>query len=135
MGTEGVLQLRDSQDIQIRVMEETATHMARLTTRVTVPPRSLTAVTVQMRLPPCKNKTRFDFTPVPEGSLSEPNCVIYPLDYATIKGGSQKGLQIVLNLSSHEIKLQEGIILGYFLPAQDEEIMVTQDDIFGINAT
>ena len=134
-GPKGVLQLRDSQDIQIRAMEETATHMARLTARVTVPPRSLTAVTVQMKLPPCKNNTRFDFTPVPEGPLSEPNCVIYPLDYATIKGGSQKGLQIVINLRSHEIKLQEGIILDYFQSAQNEEIMVTQDDIFGINAT
>ena len=86
-GPEGILQLRDNQDAQIQMMEETVTHIARLTAKVTVPSRSLTAVTVRMILPPCKNKTRFDFTPVREGSLSEPNCVIYPLDYATIKGG------------------------------------------------
>ena len=52
---------------------------------------------------------RFDFTPIQEGSLSEPNCVIYPLDYATIKGGLQKGLQVIINLSHHEVKLQEGL--------------------------
>ena len=79
-GPEGILQLRDSQDTQIQTMEETVTHIARLTAKVTVPSRSLTAVTVRMILPSCKNKTQ-------EGSLSEPNCVIYPLDYATIKGG------------------------------------------------
>ena len=89
-GPEGVLQLRDSQDAQIQTMEETETYPARLTAKVTVPSRSLTAVTVRMILPPCSNKTRFDFTPIQEKSLSEPNCVIYPLDYATIKGGLQK---------------------------------------------
>ena len=50
-------------------MEEMVTHSARLTAKVTIPSRSLTAVTVQMKLPPCKNKTRFDFTPIQEESL------------------------------------------------------------------
>ena len=45
-GPEGILQLRDSQDAQIQTMEETVTHIARLTAKVTVPSRSLTAVTV-----------------------------------------------------------------------------------------
>ena len=116
-------------------MEETVTHIARLTAKVTVPSRSLTAVTVRMILPPCKNKTWVDFTPIQEGSLSEPNCVIYPLDYATIKGGLQKGLQVIINLSCHEIKLQEGMVLGYFQQTQSEDIMVTKKDIFGINVT
>ena len=88
-----------------------------------------------MVLPPCKNKMRFDFTPIPEGILSEPNCVIYPLDYATIKGGLQKGLQIIINLSQSEIQLQEGMVLGYFQQTPDEEIMITKEDIFGINIT
>ena len=88
-----------------------------------------------MILPPCKNKTRFDFTPIQEGSLLEPNCVIYPLDYATIKGGLQKGFQVIINLSHHEIKLQEGMVLGFFQKTQDEEIIVTKEDIFGINVT
>ena len=67
--------------------------------------------------------------------MSEPNCVIYPLDYATIKGDLQKGLQVIINLSHHEIKLQEGMVLGYFQRTPDEEIMVTKEDIFGINVT
>ena len=88
-----------------------------------------------MILPLCSNKTRFDFTPIQKKPLSEPNCVIYPLDYVTIKGGLQKGLQIIINLSRHEIKLQEGVILGHFKQTPDEEIMVTKEDIFGINTT
>ena len=134
-GPEGVLQLRDNQGAQIQTMEETITHTARLTANVTVPSRSLTAVTVRMMLPPCKNKTRFDFTPIPEDTLLEPNCVIYPLDYATIKGGLQKGLQVIINLSHREIRLQEGMVLGHFQQTPDEEIRVTQEDLFGINVT
>ena len=127
--------MRDSQDAQIQMMEETVTHIARLTANVTVLSRSLTAVTVLMMLPPCKNKMRFDFTPIQEGTLSESNCVIYPLDYATIKRGLQKGLQVIINLSHHEIKLQEGMVLGHFQQTPDEEIRITKEDIFGINVT
>ena len=57
---------------------------------------------------------QFDFTPIQKETLSEPNCFIYPLDYATIKGGPQKGLQVIINLSHREIKLQAGMVLGYF---------------------
>ena len=116
-------------------MEETTTCIARLTANITIPSRSLTAVTVRMTLPPCQNKTRFDFTPIPEKPLLGPNCVVYPLDYATIKGGLQKGLQIVINLSHHEVQLQEGMVIGQFQQAPDEEIKVTQEDLFRINVT
>ena len=64
-----------------------------------------------------------------------PNCTIYPLDYATIKGGPQRGLQVILNLGCHEVKLQEGMVLGHFQQTWDEEIMVTKEDIFRINVT
>ena len=62
-----------------------------------------------------------------------PNCVIYPLDYASIKGGSQRGLQALINLGQQDVKLQQGIVLGYFQKAQSVEIMITQEDIFGVN--
>ena len=59
-----------------------------------------------------------------------PNCVVYPLDYASIKGGSQRGLQALINLGQQDVKLQQGIVLGHFQKAQSEEIMITQEDIF-----
>ena len=57
------------------------------------------------------------------------------MDYATIKGGLQKGLQVIINLSHHKVKLQEGMVLGQFQQAPDEEIKVTQENLFGINVT
>ena len=113
-GPKGVLQLRDDQNVQMQAMEETTICNAELTANVTIPSRSLAAVTVKMILPSCQNKTRFSFTPVPEKALLGPNCVIYPLDYATNKGGLQRGIQIVVNLSCQEIQLPEGLILGQF---------------------
>ena len=59
-----------------------------------------------------------------------PNCVVYPLDYASIKEGSQRGLQALINLGQQDVKLQQGIVLGHFQKAQSEEIMITQEDIF-----
>ena len=66
-----------------------------------------------MTLPSCENKTRFDFTPMQKNSAIGPNCIIYPLDYATIRGGLQRGLQALVNLGQQEIKLQHGTVLGH----------------------
>ena len=51
------------------------------------------------------------------------------------RGVCKKDSQVIINLSRHEIKLPEGMMLGYFKHTQDEEIMVTKEDIFGINVT
>ena len=90
-------------------------------------------VTVSITLPPCKNKTHFDFVPTPTNLHLGPNCIVYPLDYATIKGGLQKGLQILINLGQQDVKLEQGIVLGHFQKAPPEEIMIMQEDIFGVN--
>ena len=62
-----------------------------------------------------------------------PNCIVYPLDYASIKGGLQRGLQILINLGQQDVKLQQGIVLGHNQKAPSEDIMITQEDIFGVN--
>ena len=90
-------------------------------------------VTVITTLPSCENKTHFDFTPMQADPHLGLNCVVYPLDYASIKGGSQRGLQVLINLGQQDVKLQQGIVLGHFQKAQSEEIMITQEDIFGVN--
>ena len=86
-----------------------------------------------MTLPTCENKTHFDFTFISTSKILGPNCIVYPLDYATIRGGPQRGLQVLVNLGQQEIKLQQGTLLGHFQRARSEEIMITQDDIFGLN--
>ena len=132
-GPEGTLQLRDKQDPSIQTTEEVASPTVRLAAKTAIPPRSLVLVTVSTTLPPCKEKTHFDFVPTPTNFHLGPNCIVYPLDYASIKGGLQKGLQILINLGQQDIKLQQGIVLGHYQKTTSEEIMITQEDIFGVN--
>ena len=132
-GPEGVLQLRDNQDIPVQTAEEVTTFPAILTSKVIIPPRNLILVPTLMTLPTCENKTHFDFTPISMNKILGPNCIVYPLDYATIRGGPQSGLQVLVNLGQQEIKLQQGTLLGHFQWARSEGIMITQDNIFGLN--
>ena len=39
----------------------------------------------------------------------------------------------MINLGQQDITLQQGIVLGHFQKAKSEEIMITQEDIFGVN--
>ena len=132
-GPEGVLQLRDKQDLSVQTAEEITNPTVKLAAKTVIPSRSLVLVTVLTTLPSCKNKTHFDFIPMQANPHLGPKCVVYPLDYASIKGGSQRGLQALINLGQQDVKLQQGIVLGHFQKAQSEEIMITQEDIFGVN--
>ena len=127
------MQLRDKQDPSIQTTEEVASPTVRLAAKTAIPPRSLVLVTVSTILPPCEDKMHFDFVPTQTNLHLGPNCVVYPLDYASIKGGLQKGLQILINLGQLDIKLQQGIVLGHYQKTTSEEIMITQEDIFGVN--
>ena len=132
-GAEGTLQLRDKQDPSVQTAEEMTNSTVKSATKTVIPPRSLVLVTVSTTLPPCKDKTRFDFVPTQTNLYLGPNCIVYPLDYASIKGGLQKGLQILINLGQQDVKLQQGIVLGHYQKAPSEEIMITQENIFGVN--
>ena len=125
--------MRDEQDLSIQTAEDITNPTARLAPKTVIPPRSLVLVTVSTTLPPCKDKTRFDFVPTQANSHLGPDCIVYPLDYASIKGGLQRGLQTLINLGQQDVKLQQGIVLGYYQKAPSEEIMITQEDIFGVN--
>ena len=117
-GPEGTLQLRDEQDPSIQTAEEITNPTLKLAAKTVIPPRSLVLVTVSTTLPPCEEKTRFDFVPIQMNFQLGPNCIVYPLDYASIKGGLQRGLQILINLGQQDVKLQQGIVLGHYQKAQ-----------------
>ena len=63
-GPEGTLQLRDEQDPSIQTAEAITNPTVKLAAKTVIPPRSLVLVTVSTTLPPCKEKTRFDFVPI-----------------------------------------------------------------------
>ena len=60
---EGTLQLRDEQDPSVQAAEEVTNPTVKLAAKTVIPPRSLVLVTVITTLPPCEDKTRFDFVP------------------------------------------------------------------------
>ena len=132
-GPKGVLQLRDSQEVSVQIVEEVNAFSARLTAKITIPPRSLVLISVTTTLQASDNKTCFDFTPLQTSSQMGPNCIFYPLDYATLRGGSQRVPQVLVNLGQQEVKLQKGALLGHFHKAQLDEIIITEEDIFGVN--
>ena len=86
-GPEGTLQLRDEQDPSVQTAEEMTNPTVKLAAKTVIPSRSLVLVTVSTTLPPCKDKTRFDFIPTQTNFHLGPNCIVYPLDYVSIKGG------------------------------------------------
>ena len=97
----------------VQAMKKVTTFSVSTTTKIIIPSTSLVLTPVMMTLPSCENKTHFDFTPMQENSAIGSNCIIYPLDYATIRGGLQRGLQALVNLGQQEIKLQHGTVLGH----------------------
>ena len=86
-GPEGTLQLRDEQDPSVQTAEEVTNSTVKLAAKTVIPSRSLVLVTVSTTLPPCKDKTHFDFVPTQTNFHLGPNCIVYPLDYVSIKGG------------------------------------------------
>ena len=92
-GPEGVLQLRDNKEIQVQTVEGTTIPIAKLATKTVIPSRSLIVVPVITVLPPCESKTHFDFTPIQENAHLGSNCIVYPLDYASIRGDHKEGFK------------------------------------------
>ena len=104
-GPEGVLQLRDNENVLVQTVEEVTNFPTILAAKIAVPPRSLVMVAMSTSLLPYDNKTLFDFVPLETNVHLGPNCIVYPLAFATIRGGQQKTLQVLINLGEQELKL------------------------------
>ena len=67
--------------------EEITEYPAVLLAKVEIPPRTAVMVSVSVNLPPFPVKTLFTFNPCILKDGMDPNYLVYPLDYATIRGG------------------------------------------------
>ena len=134
-GREGVLELRDEQEIAILTAEEITEYPAVLLAGVEIPARTGVVVPVKVNLPPFAVKTLFTFNPRILKDGVDPNCLVYPLDYATIRGGPQKGAQLIINLSQEPMKIAEGTLIGHYVREDSEDVYITEEDLFGINVT
>ena len=85
-----MIQLMDGLDTQINVTEVMMDFPATLPAKVKIPSRTALVTPVLTNLPTFKDKTHFTFTPLKENPDIDVNCVVYPLDYATLKGETKE---------------------------------------------
>ena len=61
------------------------------------------------------------------------NSLVYPLDYATWRGGHQHAIQIIINLAEEPLLLVEETLLGYYEREDEENMIVDHEGLFEIN--
>ena len=98
-----------------------------------MPPRTVAAVPVLVNLPPFGRKTLFHSVPLKENLDLQMNSLVYPLDYATWRGGNQHTIQIIINLAEEPLLLAEETLLGYYEREGEEDMIVDHEGLFEIN--
>ena len=94
-----------------------------------MPPRTVAAVPALTNLPPFGRKTLFRFVPLKENLDLQTNSVVYPLDYATWRGGHQHTIQLIINLAEELLLLAEETLLGYY----ERDMIVNHEGLFEVN--
>ena len=85
-GDEGMMEVLEGQESVIW-MGEVHQYPAYVGGRARVPLHTVAAVPVLVNLPPFGRKTLFHFVPLKENLDLQTNSLVYPLDYATWRGG------------------------------------------------
>ena len=89
-GDEGTMEvLREGKQVA-RMLGGVCHYPAVTTKRTCVPPRAVVSIPVLTNLPPFGEKTLFRFTPLGDNVDLGENALVYPVDYATWRGGVNK---------------------------------------------
>ena len=131
-GDEGTMEVLEGQEPVIR-MGEVHQYQAYMGGQARVPPRTVAAVPILVNLPPFGRKTLFRFVPLKENLDLQTNSVVYPLDYATWRGGHQHTIQIIINLAEEPLLLAEETLLGYYEREDEEDMIVDHEGLFEVN--
>jgi len=124
----GYLKVCAGKEELIRTMEEVKQYPVTLSRGIRLPPRSVAVATVRMNLPQYLGRASFKFTSVAPFTGMEEDCLLYPIDYTTLRGGHQRSLQVIINLGEEEKTIQEGTLVGYF--ERDDRSMVEVHSVF-----
>ena len=84
------------------------------------------SIPVLANLLPFGVKMLFHFVPLVENLDLHANCILYPLDYTSIRGGRQRAVQVLVNLAEEELVIPSHTLLGHF--EQAERGGLTVDD-------
>ena len=131
-GDEGTMEVLEGQEPVVR-MGEVHQYPAYMGGRARVPLRSVAAVPALANLPPFGRKTLFCFVPLKENWDLQMNSVVYPLDYATWRGGLQHTVQLIINLAEEPLLLAEETLLGYYERENEEDMIVDHEGLFEVN--
>ena len=131
-GDEGTMEVLEGQEPVIRT-GEVYQYPAYVGGRAKVPPRTVAAIPTIANLPPFGRKTLFRFVPLKENLDLQMNSVVYPLDYATWRGGHQHTVQLIINLAEEPLLLAEGTLLGYYEREDEGEMIVNREGLFEVN--
>ena len=93
----------------------------------------MAAVPAIANLPPFGRKTLFRFVPLKENLDLQTDSVVYPLDYATWRGGHQHTVQLIINLAEEPLLLAEGTLLGYYERENEGDMIVDHEGLFEVN--
>ena len=104
----------------INSVSEAVHYPVSLSKDVTVPPRTVASLVTLADLPEPETKIMYKMITADDPPDPGGNVVTYPLCYATMVGGKQKCIQIVVNLGQEKFTLKHGTILGYFEKWADE---------------
>ena len=119
-GDQGRIKLKEGMHDLIHSVSETIHHPVSLCKDVTVPPRTVASMVTLTDLPELETKIMYKMITADDPPDPGGNPVTYPLCYATMVGGKQKCVQIVVNLGQENLTLKRGTILGYFEKWADE---------------
>ena len=61
------------------------------------------------------------------------NTWVYPLDYATWRGGRQLAVQLLINLSGQTLHLPEDTLLGHYAREDEEALLIDKQGVFEVN--
>ena len=131
-GDEGIMEVLEGQESVIQ-MGEVHQYPAYVGGRARVPPRTVAAVPILVNLPPFGRKKLFRFVPLKENLDLQTNSLVYPLDYATSRGGHQHTIQIIINLAEEPLLLAEETLLGYYEREDEEDMIVDHEGLFKVN--
>ena len=119
-GDQGRIKLKEGMHNLIHSVSEAVHYPVSLSKDVTVPPRTVASVVTLTDLPEPDTKIRYKMITADDPPDPGGNVVTYPLCYATMVGGKQECVQIIVNLGQEKLTLKHGPILGYFEKWADE---------------
>ena len=131
-GDEGTMEVLEGQEPVVQT-GEVHQYPAYVGGRERVPPRTVATVPTLVNLPPFGRKTLFRFVPLKENLDLQTNSVVYPLDYATLRGGHQHTIQLIVNLAEEPLLLAEETLLWYYEREDEEDMIINHEGLFEVN--